>query len=96
MAWKTSIALSAGFAVAFLGFTQMNIHKAHAEGCISNEKIDGSTADTAKQKIKHAGYLKVSGLKKGCDNFWHGKADKDGLPVNVVLSPKGDVMTEGD
>ena len=38
----------------------------------------------------------IHDLEKGCDNFWHGKADKDGTAVNVVLSPQGSVMVEGN
>lgn len=65
-------------------------------GCEAGTKIDASTADMAKQKIEHAGFRSVRDLKKGCDNFWHGKAVKDGVEGFVVLSPQGDVMPESD
>lgn len=64
--------------------------------CSPNDRIDGSTADQAKRQIEAAGYDQVGDLKKGCDNYWHGRAMKDGAPVNVVLSPAGDVKTETD
>lgn len=64
-------------------------------GCSAGDRIDGSTADQAKHKIEAAGYSNVSGLQKGCDNYWHAVAMKDGASVGVVLSPKGEVMTEG-
>lgn len=64
-------------------------------GCEAGDRIDGSTADQAKHKIEAAGYSNVTGLQKGCDNYWHAVAMKDGASVGVVLSPKGEVMTEG-
>ncbi|MBR9970868.1 PepSY domain-containing protein [Magnetospirillum sulfuroxidans] len=69
---------------------------AQAAQCEPTDKIDGSTVDTARQKIEKGGYRQVRGLKKGCDNFWHGTAVKDGKTVNIVLSPQGIVMVEGD
>lgn len=69
---------------------------AWASPCEPTDKIDGSTVETARQKIEKAGYRQVRNLKKGCDNFWHGTAVKDGKTVNVVLSPQGSVMEEGD
>ncbi len=64
-------------------------------GCSPGDKIDGSTADQARHKIEAAGYTQVSDLKKGCDNYWHAIAMKDGASVGVVVSPTGEVMTEG-
>jgi len=51
-------------------------------GCMAGDRIDGSTADQAKRQIEAAGYVQV-------------QATKDGAPVNVVLSPQGQVQTEG-
>ena len=65
-------------------------------GCHFGEVIDGSTADDARRKIEAAGFTSVHGLKKSCDNFWHGQAVQNGLAVNVVLSPTGRVMIEGN
>jgi hypothetical protein len=64
-------------------------------GCHFGEIIDSSTADDARRKIEAAGFSAVTGLKKSCDNFWHGQAIQDGQNVNVVLSPAGKVMLEG-
>jgi hypothetical protein len=64
--------------------------------CGPGEKVDGSTATDARKKMEAAGYRKVSALRKGCDNSWHGKAEKDGNEVHVVLNPQGLVLPEGD
>lgn len=64
--------------------------------CDPGEKIDASTAADVRKKIEAAGYQKVKNLKKGCDNYWHAQAEKDGKPVFIVLSPQGEVMQEGD
>ncbi len=63
--------------------------------CSAGDRIDGTTADYAKGKFEAAGYAQVRDLTKGCDNFWHGKAMKDGVDVNVLLTPNGEVMQEG-
>lgn len=68
---------------------------AHA-ACEPGEKIDASTADQARKKIEAAGYRKVRQLKKGCDNFWHAMAEKDGAPAAVALTPQGQVYPERD
>jgi hypothetical protein len=62
--------------------------------CEPGDRIDKSTADDARRKIQAAGYRNVRDLKKGCDNFWHASATKDGTQVFVVLSPQGEVVTE--
>jgi hypothetical protein len=64
--------------------------------CSPNDRIDGSTANDARQKIAAAGYEQVSDLRKGCDNMWHGIAMKDGARVNVALAPDGSVYKETD
>ena len=66
-----------------------------AIGCGTNAKIDNSTAADAKKKMNAAGYARVTGLKKGCDNFWHGRAIKDGVATEVLLAPDGRVQSEG-
>src|SRR5258708_11997382 len=43
------------------------------------------TEDQAKAQIEAKGYSRVSRLRKDAEGFWHGKAEKDGLPVNVPL-----------
>ena len=65
-------------------------------GCHFGEQIDGTTADQAAKHAQAAGYTSVSGLKKSCDNFWHGQATVNGMMVNVALSPAGKVMLEGN
>jgi hypothetical protein len=69
---------------------------ANVGNCEPGDKIDGSTMGDARKKIEQAGYKKVSGLRKGCDNSWHGKAEKDGAEVRIVLNPQGLVLPEGD
>jgi hypothetical protein len=62
--------------------------------CAATDKIDGSTADQARQKLEAAGYTDVTGLIKGCDNVWHGQARSGGNIVNVMVSPDGSVRQE--
>jgi len=64
--------------------------------CMPGDRIDGSTAAQAKERMQAAGYTNVRDLKKGCDNYWHGVAVKNGAEVRVVLAPQGQVMTEGN
>jgi hypothetical protein len=64
-------------------------------GCHFGERIDGTTADQAAQHAKAAGYTSVSGLRKSCDNNWHGQALLNGAPVNVMITPDGRVVQEG-
>jgi hypothetical protein len=69
---------------------------AHASECDSSARIDGSTADDARTKIEKAGYRQVTGLKKGCDNFWHGTGMKDGTQSGVLVTPQGEVKPDGN
>jgi hypothetical protein len=64
--------------------------------CPPQDKIDSSTVPQAMRKMEAAGYSHVHDLRKGCDNYWHGKAMKNGQAVRIVLSPQGRVMEEGD
>lgn len=64
--------------------------------CAPGDKIDGSTAAQAKQKLEAAGYANVTGLNKGCDNVWHAQATASGKPVNVMVAPDGSVNQETD
>jgi hypothetical protein len=64
-------------------------------GCHFGERIDGTTADQAVQHAQAAGYASVTGLKKSCDNNWHGQATLNGAPVNVMITPDGRVVQEG-
>jgi len=69
---------------------------APARAACEGERIDNTTADFAAKKAKAAGYDKLSGLKKGCDSVWHGKAMKNGQAVNLAITPKGEVLEEGN
>src|SRR5262245_18343733 len=64
-------------------------------GCHFGEKIDGTTAQDAARFLKSAGYTSFSGLKKSCDNNWHGQAMINGTAVNVMVTPQGHVVQEG-
>ena len=86
-------------ALAMLAFAPLSplIGKAYAVGnCDPGDRVDGSTAAMAKQKFQAAGYIQLHDFAKGCDNYWHAVGMKGDTQVNVVLSPQGDVMTEGD
>lgn len=65
-------------------------------GCHFGEVIDGTTADDAKRHIEAAGYTNVSGLKKSCDNYWHGQALVNGTLTRVSVTPDGRVRLEND
>jgi hypothetical protein len=83
------------FAIALGGDLRI-VTAANASECSAGEKIDGSSAESARMKMQKAGFPAVRGLKKGCDNFWHGSMLRDGQTVHVVLSPQGQVMVEGN
>jgi hypothetical protein len=88
MQWKAGV-----FALAALAMIAAGPAWA---ACSPNDKIDGSTAADARRAFEAAGYEQVRDLRKGCDNYWHGTARKDGAAVNVVLSPEGQIYLEGD
>ena len=71
------------------------VRPAHA-ACEPGTKIDKSTVADVRKEIQKAGFTDVRDLKKGCDNYWHGVATKDGKQAHVVVSPDGKVMPEGD
>jgi peptidase YpeB-like protein len=81
------------FATALSG--SLGVADSARAACDAGDKIDKTTVNDARQKIEAAGYRQVRQLTKGCDNFWHGSATKDGTMVYVVVSPQGKVMTEG-
>ncbi len=68
--------------------------RAAQAACDPGTKIDSTTADQARKKIEAAGYRKVRDLKKGCDNTWHGTAEKDGTPVGIAVTAQGQVYPE--
>ena len=58
------------------------------------EKLDRTTMADARQRAEKAGYAKVTGLRKGCDSIWHGKAEKAGASVFIMVTPSGEVAVE--
>ncbi len=64
--------------------------------CLPGERIDGTTAEMAKQRAESAGYRNVQMEHKGCDNVWHGFGSRNGASTRVAVSPSGEVMPEGD
>lgn len=94
MRWKF-LAVAIAAAVVINAGSLPVTDKAHA-ACDVGDKIDRSTVGDARKKIETAGYRNIRDLRKGCDNYWHASAEKDGVPVLVVLSPQGEVMQEGD
>lgn len=91
---KTIIASTFVFAMAIAGL--VGTSGGARAACEAGEKIDKTTVEDTRQKIEKAGYRQVHDMRKGCDNFWHAAATKDGKTVNVVVTPQGDVMIEGD
>jgi hypothetical protein len=89
---KTIIAIAFVFATAVAGLVGTTSPARAA--CEAGEKIDKTTVEDTRRVIEKAGYRQVRQLKKGCDNFWHGTATKDGAIAYVVVSPQGEVMTE--
>ena len=95
--WLTG---TAAFAMVLGSGVLLGVGSVHAADlpplkCAADAKIDGSTAAEARKKMNAAGYTQVTDLKKGCDNFWHGRAMKDGVSTGVLLSPDGRVQSEG-
>lgn len=72
------------------------IGSVQATECWIGDKIDNSSTENARKKMEAENFRQVNDLRKGCDNFWHAKATKDGAVVNIVLSPQGKVMIEGN
>jgi hypothetical protein len=94
MFWKTGL-LAAVAVIALAAGPQGGVNTARA-ACDAGERIDGSTAASAKRAMEAKGYTQVRDLKKGCDNYWHAIATQGGATVRIVLSPQGDVVTEGN
>jgi hypothetical protein len=47
--------------------------------------------DQARSQIEAKGFSSISGLRKDAKGIWRGKAEKDGLPVNVTIDVNGHV-----
>ena len=97
MKWRTAIFSAAmlGILAAGPGSRIVSVARASSE-CSASDKIDSSTAAAATKKMESAGFHQVRDLKKGCDNFWHGVALKDGSETHVGLTPQGQVRSEGN
>lgn len=94
---KTAFFSAALLAILAAGPGSRLVNAAHAASeCTASDKIDGSTATAAAKKMESAGFRQVRDLKKGCDNFWHGVAVKDGSETHVGLTPQGEVRSEGN
>ena len=93
---KTLFFAAAALIIGGASVELRSVNVARASGCEAGDMIDGSTASQAKAKIERAGFRQVRNLQKSCDNFWHAIAVKDGSETNVVLTPQGQVMREGD
>ena len=60
----------------------------------SSTPVSGANSFTkseAKSQIEAKGYSHVTGLKKGSDGVWHGKATKDGHSGAVSVDYQGNV-----
>lgn len=95
MNWKNALLAAAVLAILAAAPRTGIVATAQA-GCEAGDRIDGSTMDGAKKRMESAGFRGVRELKKGCDNFWHAMATKDGTESRVLLTPKGDVTRDGD
>ena len=89
----TMLAVTGGPALAQSASSDTNM--VGVPGCHFGERIDGTTADDAVRHAQAAGYTSVSGLRKSCDNNWHGQAMLNGTAVNVMITPQGRVIQEG-
>jgi hypothetical protein len=97
MPWKSGVFLVAALAMTAAAPTwAQDMQPGNGGGCWAGHVIDGSTAEDARRAMTAAGYQQIHDLRKGCDNFWHGQAMKNGTPVRIVMSPDGEVMLEGD
>lgn len=65
----------------------------HEQACRTDD-AEGTSRIEATERILAYGYSEISQLSRGCDNVWHALAFAEGDPVNVLVTPRGDVMTE--
>jgi hypothetical protein len=62
--------------------------------CAANTQLDRSTVEQARDRIAAAGYSEVDELKKGCDNYWHASAVRNGRQLLVLMSPDGQIARD--
>jgi hypothetical protein len=97
MNWKTAFLAAPALALATLAAAPVaGLSPAALAACDPGDRIDGTTAGWAKEKAEAAGYADVRMEAKGCDNYWHGFATKNGKQTRIVVSPQGEVHEEGD
>jgi len=92
-----SVGTAAGNAARATGDAVESGAKAAGKAVDSGAKAVGNVFNTegqAKAKIEASGYTNISGLNKDSYGVWHGKAQKDGNPVNISLDSQGNVKTE--
>jgi hypothetical protein len=56
--------------------------------------VHAFTEDQARAQIEAKGYSRISRLRKDAEGYWRGKAEKDGVPVNVTLNADGNVTAD--
>lgn len=58
------------------------------------DNTQGASRLEATERILAYGYSEIGELSRGCDNVWRALAFAEGDPVNVLVTPQGDVLTE--
>ena len=69
----------------------------HEDSRTSSAPVAGKNSFTEKQawnRLDAHGYKDVKGLNKDDRGIWHGKAVKDGKPVNVTLDYQGNIAEQ--
>ncbi len=65
--------------------------------CDPGTKLDKTTVADIRKILTKAGYTDIHGLRKGCDNTWHGTAAKPGAAsAGVAILSDGRVVHDGD
>lgn len=96
MRWILAIAVAVVLVLAFGGSGVMGPVRPAYAACPAGTQLDHTTIGMTRKTIAAAGYSKITDLKKGCDNVWHAKAEKDGTAMRVAVTPDGKVLREGD
>jgi len=64
--------------------------------CDPGTPLDKTTIEQIRDRLIKAGFKDPAHLRKGCDNSWHGTAEKDGQQINVAVTADGHIVQEGD
>ena len=94
MRWKIVFVAASLAGIALAGGPRHPLTLSTAQAACPGERIDASTAADATRKLQAHGYRQVRGLKKGCDNYWYGYANKDGREQHISLSPGGEIQLQ--